>query len=65
MGQLGEIQDKIINQRRTERAAIRIQGGPPPVAKDLLDIYLEAMEGEEEGAYDMSNESIKKNIHGK
>lgn len=64
MGQLNEIQDKIINDRRRERAAIRAGGGPPPVSKDLLDIYLEAMEGDLEGANHITNEDIQKNIHG-
>ncbi|KAM3568323.1 hypothetical protein VYU27_009551, partial [Nannochloropsis oceanica] len=54
------IENAIIEGRRLERKQIRAEGGELPASRDLLDVYLEAIENED---LSLSNESIFRNIN--
>ncbi|EKU22991.1 cytochrome p450 [Nannochloropsis gaditana CCMP526] len=54
------IENAIIEGRRLERERIRSEGGALTASRDLLDVYLEAIENED---LPLSNESIFRNLN--
>lgn len=48
--ELEQIESSVLETRRAEHAALRGQGLPLPPSRDLLDVYLEAIEEEERAA---------------
>ena len=48
--ELEQIESSVLETRRAARAALRGQGLPLPPSRDLLDVYLEAIEEEERAA---------------